>query len=226
MFYPQNVKCAVCGRDLFDNNDHGICSGCLPKANVRFCLKCGRAIGGESDYCDDCGYGRDFVEARAPFLFEGNAKKLVYGLKYGGHKYIAKIIASFLAEEYNKLNWNVDAIAFVPMHSKRLKSRGYNQAELIADELSKIVNLPLNKTLIRTKFSDNFAKLTRKERFSEAESSFEAIARNDDKNILLVDDVFTTGATTGGCAKALLRSGAKNIYVLTFCTSKCKTDLF
>ncbi len=227
MLYPQNIKCVVCGRDLFEENRYGICSGCSLTANVRFCPKCGRAIGETSVYCDDCmKHGRAFIEARAPFIYTGNAQKLVYKLKYGGGKYVAKIMAQYLADEYYKNRWYVDFITFVPMHIKREKSRGYNQARLIADELSKITGIPLLDTLTRIKYSNNFARMSRSERLKEAEESFESKGKFKKKSFILVDDVFTTGATTGSCAKELLKSGASDVYVLTFCTSACKPDLY
>ncbi len=227
MLYPQNIKCAVCGKDLFEENRYRICSGCSLTANIRFCPKCGRAVGESTVYCDDCmNHGRDFKEARAPFVYEGKAQKLVYRLKYGGQKYIAKIMAQYLADEYYKNDWYIDFITFVPMHIKREKSRGYNQAQLIASELSQIVNKPLVDSLKRIKYSNNFARLSREERFKEAEDSFRANDKYKKKSILLIDDVFTTGATTGSCAKELIKSGASDVYVLTFCTGVCKPKLY
>ncbi len=196
-------------------------------ANTRFCLKCGRAIGETSTYCEDCtSVGRNFIEARAPFIFEGKAKQLVYRLKYGGLKYIAKIISQFLADEYYKLRWEVDCITFVPMHEKRLKERGYNQAMLIASSLSDIVKVPVVDSLERIKFSKNFARLSRQDRIKEADCSFKAKDKYKGKCFLLIDDVFTTGSTTDACSKELLRAGASGVYVLTFCTSVCKTELY
>jgi len=227
MLYPRGIKCVVCGKELFDENRYGICSGCLQKANIRFCPKCGRAIGGTSVYCDDCTkYKRNYNCARAPFIFDGDAKRIVYGLKYGGKRYYAKTIAQFLADEYYKNDWYIDFITFVPMHPKRQKSRGYNQAQLIANELSKIINKPVVDALVRTKYSTNFAKLSKKERIKEAEESFEPAGKFNKKSILLVDDVFTTGTTTGACSNILKKSGASDIYILTFCTSVCKPELF
>lgn len=227
MLYPQGIKCVVCGKELFEENRYGICSGCLLKANVRFCPKCGRAVGETTVYCEDCTKTkREFNEARAPFIFEGKAKVLVHGLKYGGKKYLAKTIAQYLVDEYYKNDWYVDFITFVPMHPKKQKLRGYNQAELIANEVAKIINKPLINSLERVKYSQNFARLSRKERMKEAEESVIAKDKYKKKSILLIDDVFTTGATSEACAKALNKSGASDVYVLTFCTSVCKPELY
>lgn len=227
MFYPQGIKCVVCGKELFGENRYCICSGCLLKANIRFCPKCGRAVGSTTVYCEDCTKSeRHFTVARAPFVFEGKAKKLVYRLKYGGEKHLAKVMAQYLADEYYKNVWHVDFVSYVPMHEKRQKARGYNQAQLIANELGKIINKPLVNTLTRIKFSDNFARMNRKERMREAEESFDANSKFKNKSILLVDDVFTTGATSSACAKELLNSGASDVYVLTFCTSESKNELY
>lgn len=227
MLYPQGIKCVVCGKELYEENRYGICSGCLLKANVRFCPKCGRAVGETTVYCEDCTKTkREFNEARAPFIFEGKAKTIVHGLKYGGKKYLAKTIAQYLADEYYKNDWYVDFITFVPMHPKKQKLRGYNQAELIANEVAKIINKPLINSLDRVKYSQNFARLSRKERIKEAEESVIAKDKYKKKSILLIDDVFTTGATSEACAKALNKSGASDVFVLTFCTSVCKPELY
>lgn len=227
MLYPQDIRCVVCGKELFEDNKYGICSGCSLKANVRFCPKCGRAIASTEEYCENCKNEKHyFTLARAPFVYEGKAKKLVHRLKYGGAEYLASNIAYYLADEYNKYSWNADIVTFVPMHPKRMKSRGYNQAQLIVKKLSEIIKIPMVETLKRIKFSTNFARMSRRDRIKEAEDSFEAIDRFKNKVILLVDDVFTTGATTDACSKELLRSGAKEVYVLTFCTSVCTIELY
>ena len=139
---------------------------------------------------------------------------------------VAKVMAQYLADEYYKNVWHVDFVSYVPMHEKRQKARGYNQAQLIANELGKIINKPLVNTLTRIKFSDNFARMNRKERMREAEESFDANSKFKNKSILHVDDVFTTGATSSACAKELLNSGASDVYVLTFCTSESKNELY
>lgn len=227
MFYPQGIKCVVCGKELFEENRYGICSGCLLRANVRFCPKCGRAVGATTVYCQDCSKeDRYFTEARAPFIFEGKAKKLIYKLKYGGEKYLSKVIAQYLADQYYKNGWYIDYVTFVPMHEKRQKTRGYNQAYLIASELCKIINKPLEDMLVRVKYSDNFARMSRKERIKEAEQSFKVKSMHKNKSILLIDDVFTTGATSSACAKELIKSGVSDVYVLTFCTSESKNELY
>ncbi len=227
MFYPQNIKCAVCGKDMFEENRYEICSGCSLKANIRFCPKCGRAVGETTIYCDDCmNHGRNFLQARAPFIYEGKARNLVHRLKYGGERYLAKVMAQYLADEYYKNNWCVDIVTYVPMHPKKERTREYNQAYWIAKELSQIIKIPLVTTLTRIKYSENFAKLSRSDRFKEAENSFVANDNFKKKKILLVDDVFTTGATTESCSKELKKKGALEIYVLTFCTGMCKPELY
>ena len=226
MLYPQNCKCVICGKEIFDNR-YGLCNGCSLTANVRFCRKCGRAVGETTEFCDDCkSTVRNFEYARAPFVFEGKAKKIVYKLKYGGGKFLAKYIAQFLADEFYKQNMYVNMITFVPMHIKREKSRGYNQAELIASNLSGIISVPIAELLVRTKYSDNFARMSRAERQKEAETSFVCNQKLHGESILLIDDVFTTGSTTSACAKQLKRNGASEVFVLTFCTARVKNVLY
>lgn len=139
---------------------------------------------------------------------------------------MSKYIAQFLADEFYKQNWYVDVITFVPMHAKREKSRGYNQAELIASHLSGIIGVPVAGLLTRTKYSDNFARMSRKERQEEANKSFLCDIKLRGESVLLVDDVFTTGSTTSACAKQLIDKGAKEVFVLTFCTAEIKNVLY
>ena len=97
-----------------------------------------------ADYCDYCQnhkYAFDF--ARAPFVYENEVVNLVHKLKYGGGKYLAEVMAEFMADEYYESGFDADIVTFVPMHEKKKHKRGYNQAEEIARALSGILELPL-----------------------------------------------------------------------------------
>jgi len=112
----------------------------------------------------------------------------------------------------------------VPLHYKRLRYRGFNQAELIAKKLAKVWQLPIStKILIRTKFTKPQAELTKEERVENTKDMFSVNSKLlklgkkplTDKNILLVDDVWTTGSTCQACAKVLKNLGAGKVWVVT-----------
>jgi ComF family protein len=111
---------------------------------------------------------------------------------------------------------------YVPLYTKRQKKRGYNQSELLSNELSKLIGISVShNNLIRIKDTITQTNLSFKERQKNLESAFEIKDKKEvkDKNILLIDDVLTTGATADNCAKILKKAKAKGVYVLTFATT-------
>ena len=121
-----------------------------------------------------------------------------------------------MANVYLEEDLSCDIITFVPMHPKRLKKRSYNQAELLAKELSKILNVQLVDCLQKVKDTKNQAKLSREERIKNLSDSFK-VDKNLVKNkaVLLVDDVLTTGSTADTVSKVLIKAGAEKVRVLT-----------
>lgn len=229
LFFPSGIKCVICGDDIPGYDRYAVCDRCELSHNTKYCLRCGRAMKNMADYCDYCQnhkYAFDF--ARAPFVYENEVVNLVHKLKYGGGKYLAEVMAEFMADEYYESGFDADIVTFVPMHEKKKHKRGYNQAEEIARALSGILELPLVDVLDRVKLTDNLAKLGKAER---AEAIDGAIALNPGvkvkrKKILLVDDVFTTGATSNECARVLKRAQSSKIFVLTFATGRSHAELY
>ncbi len=163
-----------------------------------------------------------------PFVYENDIITLVHKLKYGGEKYLAEIMAEFMADEYYENEFTADIITYVPMHAKKQHKRGYNQSKEIAVSLSNILNLPLVDTLERIKFTENLARLNK---FERAKTIKNAIALNKDvnivdRNILLIDDVFTTGSTCNECSKLLKKGKCGKIFVLTFATGRIHIELY
>jgi ComF family protein len=181
-------------------------------------------------YCLSCkDTQRDYEFARAPFIYEGKIKTLIYKLKYSSGKYLAPYISYLLLDEYVKQGWNVDLIVPVPLFKKRERRRGFNQAEIISQKFKEVFNIEISKdNLIRIINTPTQTKLTRKERKSNLKGAFKVLNKTEfkGKNILLVDDVFTTGATTDECSKVLIKAGVKNIYVLTLAHVKNPTATF
>lgn len=147
------------------------------------------------------------------------AQDLIHGLKYDGlldgAKPCAEILAQFLRSQRILLSdkW---VLTYVPLDQKKMNLRGFNQSELIGRELSRIVHIPVEKLLIKTRVTKAQMKLSREGRLKNVKDAFEATSSNlSRKKILLLDDVVTTGSTLLECSKALSKAGAEEIIWLT-----------
>lgn len=230
LFYPEGYCCLVCDRDIF-NNPYVICDRCfkrLPFTNSRVCLHCGDLLVSDGDYCKRC-KGKKFIYERAiaPFLYKDDISTLIFGLKYDNKKYIAKSLAKFMADCYLHNKFYADVIIPVPLCNKRMKQRGYNQSELLATEISKILDIPINlDCLKRVKETPTQTKLDYIDRQNNMVDAFKVYNSKNikDKVVLIIDDVFTTGATVTECSKTLTNAGAKMVYVLTCAHTVLKKD--
>lgn len=231
LFFPSGIKCIFCDGEIGKENRYCVCGNCSPDFNTQFCFLCGKAIANSSLYCDDCKEGRRyfFEQARAPFVFGGSVKSVVHRLKYGNGRFLAKYMAEYMADVYFESGWKADMVTFVPMSKKRRKSRGYNQAELIAEEIAAIIEKPCESLLKREKETANLAKLSRIERAETIKNSIAPILSGVSaagKNVLLIDDVMTTSATANECARALKSLNSDKVFVLTFATARVKPLLY
>ncbi len=176
------------------------------------CFRCGlplpEAIGIET-ICPVC-----IVRApttrymRAALAYDDLSKPLVLGMKHGARKDGLKVYANWMIEAA-PFGWTADVIVPVPLHWTRLWTRGYNQAAWLANAFSKQSNRPFApQCLIRTKATPTQNGLSFSGRARNVAGVFRANGAVAGKTILLVDDVYTTGATMNACAKALLRAGA------------------
>lgn len=206
-----------------------LCSRCFENIEILSCsASCSHChkplIPGNSDYaiCDECRKYRSadsITRNYSAAIYDGNIKMLLFKLKFEKKKDIAKVLA-LLIDKYlktNKLKLACDYLVPVPISDKRLNERGYNQAFLIAKELSGITGLKVNNSLIRHKSTEHLHTQTLSERkavLSEAFSINEAVNIKN-KNIVILDDIFTTGTTVNECAKILLASGARSVSSLT-----------
>ena len=131
-----------------------------------------------------------------------------------------------MKEKLDLENIKFDYILFVPLHKKRLRQRGFNQAEKIAMDLSKIVDIPTVDNISRKYNTKRLYKLGKEERINELKNAF--MIKNNiidlkNKNVLLVDDIFTTGSTVNEISKILKINGVNKVFVSTFLT---RTDTF
>lgn len=150
-------------------------------------------------------------------MFQGTVRQAILQLKYKHLKSLAAPLSQLLLEYLDSHPLKGEAIIPVPLYPKRLRERGYNQASLLSKELGKLVGLPVeDDTLIRVKDSVPQAR-TRSaiERRRNVQDAFASHQRLEGKQILLIDDVCTTGATLDACATALKAAGAGSVWGLT-----------
>lgn len=231
--YPQ--VCRVCGGSVEERRLGVACRACWDKTRVftgaeTICWKCGAPSLGidvpkeikHQIRCRRCD-SQSFTAARAVGVYEKALRESVLSLKRRPH--ISSFLINLLlgAARREPLN-NATLIVPVPLHESRRRERGFNQAAVIAEALANPLNLPLDQaTLRRSRASEKYrAGLDPKGRRDTVAGVFEVRYPKlvEGESILLVDDVFTTGATVNSCAEALLASGAGNVVVLTIARGK------
>ncbi len=218
LFFP--ARCPVC-HDAVYPRDRLCCDECRPLLKYvtePFCFKCGRPLFDPgAEFCTECiGTGHEFDAGRAVFLYDDVIKKSIYSFKYGNRQEYAKFYAKEMALALGPFIERVrpDAIIPIPLHKSRLKKRGYNQAQLISEGLSKLVHIPVIKDLlIREKNTKVQKNLGEKARQNNLKNAFK-IGRNDVslKTVIIVDDIFTTGSTMDSAARCLRENGVANIF--------------
>lgn len=220
LLYPE--RCVVCD-EITGNMGEGVCKKCRSKiVYIRepFCMKCGKQLSNdEQEYCGDCGKKQHlYVQGTALYDYGSMADSL-FRFKYAGRMEYAKFYGRELYRE--KAFWlsmiSPDALVPVPIHHSRKRSRGYNQAELIARELSKCSGIPLNTRLIQRKGRTSPLKnLNQLEREKNLKRAFK-IYKNDVKlsTIVIIDDIYTTGSTIDAMTKILHEAGIAKVYFMT-----------
>lgn len=210
MIFPNDIKCIFCDKDLPDNSF--ICKNC--KSEDIFndgtrCKICDTRIKEGNIICDNCkSLKKSFEKCFCPLNYDGKVRKAIIKFKSDGAIYLAKPFAKLIYDRLLKEDINFDIIIPVPSHKKTIKARGYNPAKVIADELSILTGKPIKDILLKNVITKNQKKLTFAQRQTNLENSM--ILTDLDiikgKNILLVDDIITTGATLNACANLLYKS--------------------
>lgn len=221
--YPKHYTCIVCNEEIA--NDLDICEHCLstlPYMSGNLCLRCGQILHDESEFCDNCKTSRDpwyFDICRSVFVYEYPITRLVRSIKFDNAKYMFPVLSKLLTYLYEQNELACDVIVPVPLHEKRLKERKYNQAELLAHDLSQTYNIPLDTIhLIKSRDTKSQTRYQMKDRKSNVKEAFDITTRNiyKDKVVLIIDDVYTSGATINECAKVLKeKGGATQVIALT-----------
>lgn len=222
--------CQLCGAE----GDTTLCPHCLAaleRVPKPICLYCGGAVAGDNEdpyRCSACkGFPRSYDVARSALAMSDNALRLIHDLKYHGANHLARAMAPLLAEVWQEtptLTEHDDWVLVpVPITYKRLKTRRYNQAEELAYELSKITDSRVAQLLERRETGVlSQTRLTALARQGNARRAYHprkeyaAGCKNGPAHVVLVDDVYTTGATARACAAALRKvAGVQKVAVLT-----------
>jgi len=229
LFFP--LRCPICDEPV-KSNEGKACKACLPKLQyVRepTCLKCGQHLAytrheKQAEFCEGC-QKRTHTYDRGIALFEYESiSESIYRFKNSGREEYADFFADKIHEHLGTeiRSFNADCLIPVPLHAKRLRRRGYNQAALLAKALSKRLNIPVDCELVsRVKHTAPLKKLNLAERQINLKRAFK-INQNDVKlrTVIIIDDIYTTGSTMDEMATELKRSGVKKVYFVTLAIGK------
>lgn len=212
VFPPRCIGCRVGEKFLCDS-----CLEALPRLEPPFCEHCGIPIAGGS-FCPECLSAPPTIDGiRSLLLHQGIARDIVHYLKYKNLKALARPLAELMAEYLESNPLPVDVLLATPMHSRRMRVRGYNQAELLARELSLLVHIPTDEGLLtRSRNTPSQVSLGAEARRNNVNGAFQCGSNVfEKKSVLIIDDVCTTGATLNACAIVLKEAGAASVWALT-----------
>lgn len=224
-FYPES--CQICGVARARPDEGYVCGGCAGKVEYiepPFCERCGRPVAGDVTGPFECAQCREtpgpFEYARAAVKSSGLALDVIHRYKYQRALWFEPFLAGMLATRAKPVlaagKW--DVIVPVPLHPVKERDREFNQAQRLGCFLGEATGIPVNAGLVRrVKYTQTQTRLTRAARAENLQGAFKAPQgkRLQGERVVLVDDVLTTGATAGACAKVLLRMGAGAVCVWT-----------
>lgn len=220
--YPS--RCPICGNIIDYGKPLLVCEKC--RGEIKYicepcCKKCGKPlVVREQEYCYDCSrQEHEFTRGLSLWLYDKEVQKSIYNFKYNNKREYARIYINELTKYHREkiISWRAQCLIPVPVHKAKMRERGFNQAELLAKELGKQLELPVNdKLIIRCKETTPQKQLNSKERKNNLKKAFK-ISNNDVKlkKVILVDDIYTTGATIDSISAVLKNAGVSNVYFVS-----------
>lgn len=221
MLFPTKPYCLLCKTRLM-KSQVAVCNDC--KSNIvpivePLCEKCGRPLGDRKSLCLDCKREKHaFVQARSYGRYQGALRLLINKFKYQKKRALAEVLGKMMFWTLEKLSWpDFDYFVPLPLHAKRQRERGFNQALLLTEVLSIESNKPIFKNIIRVKPTEHQTLLDKSFRKRNLAGAFKVLDEDKayGKTVILIDDVYTTGATANECSKSLIKAGVKSVFVLT-----------
>lgn len=224
VLYPR--RCPVCHKILKDQKMLSCpeCSYGFKRVGKHYCLKCGKPVNAEEEYCRECRKRkRSFDLCRSVFLYDGSLRQSLVRYKYYGCReygeFYAASVCRYLGNDI--LRWNPDVIVPIPMTSKKKRKRGFNQSEYLADRIGEGMNLPVSHTLLKkVRSTRSQKKLNAAQRRQNLRTAFEVREDISGLTVLVVDDVYTTGSTMEAAASCLKASGAEKVFCISLCTGR------
>lgn len=196
--YPDDVACCICSREAL-LNEHGLCTKCAGLLIREPGFSIGDVVDGWS----------------AGLVYNDSAADMIHRFKYYGCRYLGKNLASFMGLPPH---WQADGVIPVPLHAERMRERGYNQSLVLANEIAERSHLPvMDKLIKRTRNTPMQSMTSHEERRKNVKGAFRGAKGCKGLNIVLVDDVITTGSTMEECAMALKAAGAEKVYAIAAC---------
>jgi ComF family protein len=220
-FFP--TQCETCSKPISPFPPSGVCGRCegeIKRLRPPYCALCGRPVQNEGARCASClEENFAFDRAFACALYEGKMKELIHRYKFDGRHYLrhffSRLMLSFIQNHLRERSY--ETLAAVPMDRAKKQTRGFNQSELLSARLAKTLGLPeASHSLRRRGRILPQSLLAKKDRKTNAQGSFEVTDQKyfDGKNVLLIDDILTTGHTASECAGVLKKAGARSVEVL------------
>jgi ComF family protein len=221
--YPP--RCSLCG--CSSGGEDGICADCLSQIHYigrPLCIRCGKPF--SHDFATDhlCGEcllrKRYFRRARAVGLYNGIFRKALHRFKYQWKNCLARPLGTLMAQRMESFFSDVTyhCMLPVPLHPRRLRKRGFNQALVLARIVSRAYHIPLDRNnLVRTRWTQSQVGLSERDRKDNVRGAFAVLhsGRIHQRTILLLDDIYTSGSTVDECSKVLINAGARKVDIVT-----------
>lgn len=226
LLYPR--RCPLCDCTL-EFEEIQACATCLSR-QMRilppYCMKCGKTVEDVTqEYCSDCqSIMKSFQRGYPVFVYTGGIKDALYGFKYKNQRCFAEFFCDCIIEQYGEelKKLQLDGLVPVPVHRDKKRLRGYNQAEVLANGLATRLQLPMYPSyLTRIVNTSPQKELNDKTRMKNLKNAFK-IGENKIKlnKVLLVDDIYTSGATIEACTRVLLDAGVEKVYYTSVAIGK------
>ena len=220
-------RCHACKAYIPDADAIHLCAPCLEACVLirsPLCIICGMPFlteGGGDHLCGGCiTEPPRFTAARAAAVFDGPVRELIHRFKYNNRVQLCRPLGLLTAQQLGPFAeaTSADLVIPVPLHLKRLRQRGFNQAVLLGEILARQWRLPLSRrNLQRIRWTEPQINLSAAERVANVRGAFAVSepALLKGKRIILVDDVYTTGSTVAECARVLFKADAAEVFVVT-----------
>ena len=192
------------------------------------CVGCGVEKGAVDSICPKCAVELNTLAAGQAevlgiptyslYWYDGIAARIVRGYKYNDKRWLSRFMGDRMAKAAMELG-GFDAVCPIPLHKKRRRLRGFDQAELLAKHIAETMDIPFIAGAERTRNTRTQTKLTKSQRKENMDGAFAPKATLSGR-VLLIDDVLTTGATAAACAQTLYQAGARCVFLLTFARAR------